>query len=140
MQRAQACDVHDLQWLSADEAIALEPALSCTAAVLSPSTGIIDSHGLMLALLGDAEAHGAMLALCSPVRGLRVLEGGGFEIDVAGDVPMRLRSHQVINSAGLHAATLAAALHGPAAGASCRHPTGRAATTLPARAAPHFPG
>jgi L-2-hydroxyglutarate oxidase LhgO len=108
MHRARACDVHDLQWLSADEAIEMEPALSCTAAVLSPSTGIIDSHGLMLALLGDAEAHGAMLALCSPVRGLRVLDGGGFEIDVAGDVPMRLRSHQVINSAGLHAATLAA--------------------------------
>ena len=111
MPRARECGVQDLQWLSAEEALALEPALSCTAAVLSPSTGIVDSHGLMLALLGDAQAHGAMLALKSPVLGLKVLESG-FEIDVAGDEPMRLRSSQVVNCAGLHAPALAASFDG----------------------------
>ena len=111
MERGQACGVHDLQWLSAAEAIALEPALSCTAAVLSPSTGIVDSHGLMLALLGDAQTHGAMLALKSPVRGVRVIDSG-FDIDVSGEEPMRLRAHQVINCAGLHATTLAARFEG----------------------------
>jgi L-2-hydroxyglutarate oxidase LhgO len=64
---AHANGVPDLQRLTAAEAQALEPALHCVGALLSPSTGIIDSHGLMLALLGDAEAAGAMLALCAPV-------------------------------------------------------------------------
>jgi L-2-hydroxyglutarate oxidase LhgO len=54
--------------LSAAEARALEPELACTAALLSPSTGIIDSHGLMLALLGDAEREGASLALRCPLQ------------------------------------------------------------------------
>ena len=62
-RRAQANGVDDLRLLSRDEARALEPELDCTAALLSPSTGIVDSHGLMLALLGDAERHGATLAL-----------------------------------------------------------------------------
>ena len=60
MARARACGVHDLQRLSAAEAQALEPALACAGAVLSPSTGIVDSHGLMTALLGDAENAGAL--------------------------------------------------------------------------------
>ena len=70
-RRAEACGVHDLQWMDAMQARALEPALHCTAALLSPSTGIVDSHGLMLSLQGDAEAHGAMLALMSPLQRLR---------------------------------------------------------------------
>ncbi|HSB24849.1 MAG TPA: FAD-dependent oxidoreductase, partial [Burkholderiaceae bacterium] len=65
-QRARANGVHDLRWLDAAEAVALEPQLRCVRALLSPSTGIVDSHGLMLALLGDAQAAGAMLALRSP--------------------------------------------------------------------------
>jgi L-2-hydroxyglutarate oxidase LhgO len=67
-QRAEACGVHDLQWLDAAQACSLEPALHCTAALLSASTGIVDSHGLMLSLQGEAEAGGAMLALKSPVQ------------------------------------------------------------------------
>ena len=63
--------VTDLQWLEADAAHALEPALSCVAAVLSPSTGIIDSHGYMLALQGDLEAAGGMIAFASPVERVR---------------------------------------------------------------------
>ena len=66
---AAANGVRDLRLLAAAEARAMEPALRCVAALHSPSTGIIDSHGLMLAYQGEAEDHGAMLALHSPVTG-----------------------------------------------------------------------
>jgi L-2-hydroxyglutarate oxidase LhgO len=111
MQRGQACGVHDLAWLSAAEAVALEPALHCTAAVLSPSTGIVDSHGLMLALQGDAEAQGATLALLSPLRRAQRVDDG-FVLDVAGDEPMQLHARCLINSAGLHAVPLAGRFEG----------------------------
>ena len=105
-ERAAACGVHDLQWLDGMQARALEPALRCSAALLSPSTGIVDSHGLMLALQGDAEAQGAMLALKSPLQRLRRVDGG-FELQVGGDEPMALHARRVVNSAGLHAVALA---------------------------------
>ncbi len=111
LSRGHACGVDDLQWLDAAAAIALEPSLRCTAALLSPSTGIIDSHGLMLALLGDAEAHGAMLALQSPVQGLRVLDDA-LVVDVGGSEPMQMQAREVINCAGLHAPALAARIDG----------------------------
>ncbi len=107
MKRGRACGVEDLQWLDAAQACALEPALRCTAALLSPCTGIIDSHGLMLALLGDAQAHGAMLALQSPVQRLRVHDDG-LVVEVGGTEPVQLLARTVINCAGLHAPALAA--------------------------------
>ena len=64
---ARANGVDNLEWLSAREAQRLEPELRCVAALLSPSTGIIDSHALMLAYQGDAEAAGAFVAFRSPV-------------------------------------------------------------------------
>ena len=112
-QRAQSCGVSDLQWLDGAAAQALEPALRCQAALWSPSTGIVDSHGLMLSLRGQAEAHGAMLALCSPLqRWVRVADG--FELQVGGDEPMALHARCVVNSAGLQAVALAAQLEGVA--------------------------
>ena len=63
---ARANGVDDLQWLTASQAQRLEPALHCVAALLSPSTGIIDSHALMLAFQGEAEAAGAMVVLRTP--------------------------------------------------------------------------
>jgi L-2-hydroxyglutarate oxidase LhgO len=110
-QRAAACGVDDLQWLDADAARALEPALHCTAAVLSPSTGIVDSHGLMLALRGDAQDHGTMVALKSPLRRARVV-ADGFELEVGGDEPMALRARRLVNAAGLHASFVARAIDG----------------------------
>src|SRR6201994_1618897 len=64
---AEANGVRDMQVLSGNEARALEPALNCDAALLSPSTGIIDSHSYMLALRGDAEASGAAFAFHTPL-------------------------------------------------------------------------
>jgi L-2-hydroxyglutarate oxidase LhgO len=114
-RRGEACGVHDLQWLDAAAAQALEPALRCTAALWSPSTGIVDSHGLMLALQGEAEDHGAMLAFKSPVQRLQALPGGGLVVDVGGEEPMTVQARTVVNSAGLHAQALAQRTEGLAA-------------------------
>ena len=89
----------------------MEPAVRCVAALHSPSTGIIDSHGLMLAYQGDAEAHGAMLAFTGPVTGGRV-QDDGIVLDVGGEQPMQLLARSVVNSAGLHAPKVAASLNG----------------------------
>lgn len=109
--RGRANGVDDLRRLSAQEATTLEPALTCVAALLSPSTGIIDSHGLMLALQGEAQERGAMVALKSPV--LRGRAGaGGIELDVGGDDPMRVFARHVVNSAGLQAPQVAMSIEG----------------------------
>ena len=89
----------------------MEPAVHCVAALHSPSTGIIDSHGLMLAYQGDAEAHGAMLAFTGPVSGGRV-QDDGILLEVGGEQPMQLLARRVVNSAGLHAPKVAASLEG----------------------------
>jgi L-2-hydroxyglutarate oxidase LhgO len=103
--------VDDLQRLSAAEARALEPALQCSAALLSPSTGIIDSHGLMLALLGDAEREGASLAVRSPLIG-GAIEDDGFVLEIGDREVTRLKTGIVINAAGLSAVRVAASLSG----------------------------
>ena len=103
--------VHDLRLLDAAEAKAMEPELKCVAALHSPSTGIIDSHGLMLSFLGEAEDHGAMLALRSPVTGGDITPAG-IELAAGGAEPMRILAHCVINSAGLMAPRIAASLTG----------------------------
>lgn len=113
--RARANGVADLQPLSRAEAQALEPALECRAALLSPSTGIIDSHGLMLALEGDAEDAGAVIALNAPVIA-SALEDDGVCIEVGGASPMPLKARCLINCAGLGAQNIAKNMAGfPAA-------------------------
>jgi len=109
--RAAANGVTDLQWLGPDEAMALEPRLHCTAALLSPNTGIVDSHGLMRALCMDAEAAGATLVLKSPVLGGRA-NAGRLELRVGGAEPMSLQADRVFNCAGLGALPLAWLLEG----------------------------
>ena len=109
--RAEACGVQDLQPLDGAQARALEPALRCSAGLLSPSTGIVDSHGLMLALQGDAEDHGAMLALKSPLLGATVV-ADGIVLSVGGESPMPLHARCVVNSAGLHAQRMASSIEG----------------------------
>ena len=112
--RAKACGVHDLQRLSATEAQALEPAIRCTAALFSPSTGIIDSHALMLNLQGDAENHGAAIAFNTEI--LRVEHGSeGFTIttrDRESGEEFTLQAERFINAAGLGAQAIAATING----------------------------
>lgn len=113
--KAHANGVTDVEWMTREAAIALEPQLACVAALVSPSTGIIDSHALMLAYLGDAEAHGAMLALKSPLLRAAV-RADGFEIETGGAAAMRLHARTLVNSAGLTAPGVARRIEGfPAA-------------------------
>ncbi len=112
-KKAHANGVTDVVWMSREQAVALEPELRCAAALYSPSTGIVDSHALMLAYLGDAESAGAMLALKSPLERAAV-RGEGFELRVAGADPIRCRL--LVNSAGLTAPSVARRIEGyPAA-------------------------
>ncbi|HRL21051.1 MAG TPA: NAD(P)/FAD-dependent oxidoreductase [Alcaligenes sp.] len=109
---AHACGVHDLQWLDAQQAQALEPALRCSAALLSPSTGIVDSHGLMLALQGDAENLGAQMVFNTPFTRAHVLPGQGFEVQVGGAEAFSLTCSYLINAAGLGAVAAAHQIDG----------------------------
>lgn len=109
--RAARNGVADLSQISAADARVLEPALATSGALLSPSTGIIDSHAYMLSLLGDAENAGAVLALNSPVESGKVTENG-IVVDVGGSERMRLACRQFVNAAGLGAPLLARRLEG----------------------------
>ncbi|KIZ45067.1 MULTISPECIES: NAD(P)/FAD-dependent oxidoreductase [Rhodopseudomonas] len=103
---AAANGVGDLRALDAAAARALEPALNCDAALLSPSTGIIDSHAYMLALRGDAEDAGAAFAFHAPL--LRATsEGDGLVLEIGGEAPMQLGCRLLINAAGLAAPAVA---------------------------------
>lgn len=112
---AAANGVDDLVWLTREEALAKEPALHCVAALESPSTGIVDSHGLMLALQGDFEAAGGMLAFCSPIIGgtaHATRENQPILLEVGGAEPMQLLAKRVVNSAGLYAQPVAQTIAG----------------------------
>ncbi len=111
-QKAAENGVGDLELLSAKDVERMEPAVRCVGGLLSPSTGVIDSHSLMLAYQGDAEAAGAMIAFLSPVVGGRVRPEGGVEVDVGGEAPMTLAADLVVNSAGLDAIATAASFVG----------------------------
>ncbi len=113
-RRAAANGVQDLRPLEAPELRRMEPALKAVAALHSPSTGIVDSHGLMLALEGDAENCGAMIAFQSRVTGGRAHADDGIDLtveDTSGTVTA-LRARIVINSGGLHAQGTARAIDG----------------------------
>ena len=109
--QALANGVDDLQWLTGEQARALEPQLACVAALISPSTGIIDSHGLMLAIQGDAEERGTAIAFRSPVEGGRLVTEA-IELEVGGEQRMRIQARCVVNSAGLNAQRVATSLAG----------------------------
>jgi L-2-hydroxyglutarate oxidase LhgO len=108
---ALALGMPDLEPWTAERAMGLEPALSCTGALWSPTTGIVDSHGLMLAYQGDAEAHGAAIAFESPLERAEATPEG-IVLEVGGAEPMRLLAARVVNSAGLHAPGLARRFEG----------------------------
>ncbi|CAN5496043.1 NAD(P)/FAD-dependent oxidoreductase [soil metagenome] len=112
---AEANGVGDMQVLSGAEARALEPALNCVGALLSPSTGIVDSHAYMLALRGEIEAAGGALAFHAPLLRAKAV-ADGFEVEIGGDTPMALHCRVLINSAGLSAPAIARAIDGMPSG------------------------
>jgi L-2-hydroxyglutarate oxidase LhgO len=109
--RAEQNGVNDIRILNAAEARNLEPSLFCTGALLSPSTGIIDSHSYMLAMQADIESLGGFIALHSPV-----LEGSvtphGIVVTAGADSPLKLHCRTMINAAGLYATDLARKIRG----------------------------
>lgn len=110
---AITCGVRDLAWLDGPTAMKLEPELRCVSALVSPSTGIVDSRQLMLALLADAESSGAILALQSNVTsGEIVPKGCILEVKSADGEMSRLLARLVVNCAGHGAHAIAASLGG----------------------------
>lgn len=107
--KAAANGVRDLVLLDAAQARAAEPQLQCLAALHSPSTGIVDSHALMLSLLGDLERAGGVLALNSPLACANIAQEA---IDLIAMDGTQLRATTVVNAAGLQAPALAARFAG----------------------------
>lgn len=121
MARARASGVDTLRWLSGAEAKAMEPEVRCEIALLSPETGVVDSHALMLSLLGECEAAGGSLALNTPITGWR-RDGDGFLVDFGGDDPASYTVRMAVNAAGHGAPRLLGLLEGfPAAHVPAQH-------------------
>ncbi len=112
LEKATRNGVDGMRLLTREEALALEPSLECVAALYSPSTGIVDSHGLMLALQGDLENAGGMVACHTEVVRL-VANGEGILVETADGTLLQAKT--VINAAGLYAVDIAQRTEGLAA-------------------------
>jgi L-2-hydroxyglutarate oxidase LhgO len=112
LQDRAAANGVPVQWLEEKEAKAMEPALQCIAALLSPTTGIVDSHGFMLALQGDLERAGGMVAFGSAVAGARLAQRPGEPHVLRFADGSELAADIVVNSASLHACALARRFEG----------------------------
>ncbi len=108
---AEKNGVADLAWIEESELKRLEPEVRGVAALFSPSSGIIDSHALMLSLQGDVENHGGVVAFASPVGGGEITDDG-IRLWVGGAEPIELMARTVVNAAGLWAQALAERLEG----------------------------
>ena len=115
LYKAQQNHVPDIKMITGAQAKALEPQLRCEAAVLSASTGVVDSHGLMLSLLGGFEDAGGMVAYQSPLlaaKPIGAIAEGGFELTIGGADGMTIQTKLLINCAGLSAPALAQRIEG----------------------------
>ena len=131
---ARANGVDDLRPLDASDLAALEPALRGVAGLLSPSTGIIDSHALMLSLQGEAEDHGAMIAFNTRFAAARAT-AGGLEIEaVSGTERSRIGARMLVNAAGLFAGEVAGGDRGTGAGGTAGRCISAKAPISPCRA------
>ena len=111
--QGEANGVEDLDLIDRDQMARLGPALKGAGALISPSTGIVDSHGLMLSYQGVLEDHGGMIAFNAPVRSGAVT-AGGIRLDIAGEAAMTLCARSVVNAAALGAQALSRAIEGVA--------------------------
>ena len=110
LYKAQNNQVPDIKMISGDEARTLEPQLQCSAAILSSSTGIVDSHGYMLSLLGGFEDAGGMLAYQSPLMSAKPVGDNaseGFILEIGGADGMQIQTRLLINCAGMSAPAIA---------------------------------
>lgn len=115
LYKAQNNGVPEIKMISGDEAKRLEPQLNCVAAILSSSTGIVDSHGYMLSLLGGFEDAGGMVAYQSPLISAKPIgqnAKSGFELEIGGADGMRIQAKLLINCAGMSAPAVAQRIEG----------------------------
>ncbi|HEY1751487.1 MAG TPA: NAD(P)/FAD-dependent oxidoreductase [Caulobacteraceae bacterium] len=115
--QARANGVEGIAELSGAAARAMEPGLNAVAAILSPQSGVFDSHGYMLALQGEIEDRGGAVVLATPFEGAAPLEAGGFSVRAGGEAPATLTCRLLVTAPGLSAQAVAARIEGfPAAG------------------------
>ena len=115
LYKAQNNGVPEIKMISGEEAKQLEPNLKCTAAILSSSTGIVDSHGYMLSILGGFEDAGGMIAYHSPLISAKPIGSraqGGFELSIGGPDGMNIQTKYLINCAGMSAPAIAQQIEG----------------------------
>ena len=116
LEQAHANDVEGMGELTKAQALALEPLLNCEGALISPQSGVFDSHGYMLALLGEIEAGGGAVVVATPFEGATPLEGGGFKVHAGGAEPAQLTCRFLVTAPGLSAQAVASTIEGfPAA-------------------------
>ncbi|MDE2355897.1 MAG: NAD(P)/FAD-dependent oxidoreductase [Alphaproteobacteria bacterium] len=122
LAQARANDVEGMEMISGAAAMALEPGLQARAALVSPESGVFDSHGYMLALRGEIEAAGGAVVCATPFERATPLEAGGFSIEAGGEAPTALTVRRLVLAAGLGAQAAAAMVEGfPAARIPPRH-------------------
>lgn len=102
-QRARSCGVVDLEYVTAEDIGAMEPHVFGSIGLLSPSTGIVDCHQLMLSLQGDFEAAGGVIAYSAPVESGRLAASGDHLVTTAGESPASLACGVLVNASGLYA-------------------------------------
>ena len=115
LYKAQNNGVPEIKMISGEEAKALEPNLRCVAAILSSTTGIVDSHGYMLSLLGGVEDAGGMVAYQSPLISAKPIGNraeGGYELTIGGPDGMQIQTKLLINCAGMSAPAIAQKIEG----------------------------
>jgi L-2-hydroxyglutarate oxidase LhgO len=121
-QQATTNGVEGLEHLTGAQARALEPELNAQAAILSPESGVFDSHGYMLALEGEIEDAGGSVVVSTPFERAEPLPDGGFRITAGGEGGAMLTSRLLVTAPGLSAQSVAAAVDGyPAADIPARH-------------------
>ncbi|MFL5295490.1 MAG: NAD(P)/FAD-dependent oxidoreductase [Phenylobacterium sp.] len=112
LEQARTNDVEGMARLSQAEANALEPELKCEAALISPNSGVFDSHGYMLALQGEIETAGGAVVVSTPFEGAAPLDGGGFEVRAGGAEPATLTCRYLVTAPGLSAQQVAGEIEG----------------------------
>ncbi len=110
--QAHTNDVEGMAHVSKAQALAMEPELNCDAALISPQSGVFDSHGYMLALQGEIEAAGGAVVTGTPFEGASPLAGGGWSVRAGGEEPTTLTCRILVTAPGLSAQAVAATIEG----------------------------
>ena len=112
LEQARTNDVEGMERLNAHQVLALEPELACHGALLSPESGVFDSHGYMLALKGEIEDAGGSVVVATPFEAAEPLANGGFRVRAGGEAGAELTTRLLVLSAGLGAQAVAARVDG----------------------------